>query len=112
MCTFPHSTYSATGIKGETNAWMQTNICLLLNDDSAINQKHWWVEPDRAQAAGTSVHSSCSMQTVKRAHIDCNQVLETTIIKARDRLHRKYFYPYVNANNKYNQYTVFFLLQF
>jgi hypothetical protein len=66
MCTFCHSTYSATGIKDEMKTWMQTNISLLVYDGSTINQKHWWVEPDRAQTAGTSVHSSCSMQTVKR----------------------------------------------
>jgi hypothetical protein len=66
MCTFCHSTYSATSIKEEINTWMQTNTSLLVYDGSAINQKHWWVEPDKAQAPGTSVHSSCSMQTVKR----------------------------------------------
>jgi hypothetical protein len=93
MCTFHHRTYSATGIKKEMKTWMQTNISLLVYDGSTINQKNWWVQPDRAQTAGTLVHSSCSMQTVKG--------LILTVVKYHRQLsernemgvHRTYFCP-------------------
>jgi hypothetical protein len=44
---------------------MQTNTSLTIYDGSTINQIYWWVEPDKADAPGTSVHSSCGMQLLK-----------------------------------------------
>jgi phage gp46-like protein len=112
MSIFSHSTYSATGIKQEMNTCLQTNISLLVYDDSTINQKYWWAESDRAQAAGTSVHSSCSMQTVKRLILTAIKYWKQLQERQEKGCTGNIFIPNVNANNKYNQYPVFSLLQF
>lgn len=44
---------------------MYTTTSPTIYDGSTINQIHWWVDSDKTDAPGTSVHSSCGMQTVK-----------------------------------------------